>query len=151
MYACVVLLATALATADASAPPDGAAAPEKEELDDLSDLQGAWAVLSLEVNGQEVSKNVYARTQWIIRGFRVRYTSGGRVTLTGDLEARPRADPPTFDSTVAGQEHKDLAIYRRRGEYLEVAFTLDGSPRPTEFASAPGSGVRLIMFIRDRK
>jgi uncharacterized protein (TIGR03067 family) len=151
MYACVVLLATALAPADAVGPPDGVAAAENGAVDDLSDLQGAWAVVAFREDGKEVPANVYAKTRWVFRGWRVEYRSNGRVNAAGVLDARPRADPPAFDAAVGGQPHKDRAIYRLQGDLLEVAFTRDGSPRPTGFASGPGSGVRLITFIRDRQ
>ncbi len=52
------------------------------------------------------------------------------------------------DSSGANQGKTCLGIYELKGEAFRVVFAPPGAPRPTKFATAPGSGQWMHVWKR---
>jgi uncharacterized protein (TIGR03067 family) len=115
-------------------------------------LTGTWKATSAVVNGKELSPKV---------------VDSLRLTLTRDRYKTERADEVLFDSTYKTDTTKtphqitmvgtegDLTgkeahgIYTLEADTLRICYALPGSPTPTNFASAPGSGAYLVVWKRE--
>jgi uncharacterized protein (TIGR03067 family) len=114
---------------------------------DQEAIQGKWTIVSVERDGK-------ADPRWT-NGLRV--MEGDKYTLipsegapvTGTFKLDSSKTPKAFDFVPgAGQfKGKTLAgIYSLEGDTLKICFaTEEGKPRPTEFASRPGSSTMLAI------
>jgi uncharacterized protein (TIGR03067 family) len=113
---------------------------------DLSALQGSWALRSLELNGQEMPP---------VGGIEI---SGDRFTVVGmghdyggtleiDAAARPKRFDLVFtDGPEAG--NRNLGIYELKGDTWKICLNMTGKTRPRSFATKPGSETALEVFTR---
>jgi uncharacterized protein (TIGR03067 family) len=92
-----------------------------------------------------------------------------RLTLTDKTYKTERGNEVLFDSTyiidtsvkphqinMLGTEgpatgKEALGIYSLEGDFLRICYVMPGSPRPTTFASAPGSNAYLVIWRRQAK
>ena len=118
--------------------------------DDLEKLQGAWAVRSLEVEGQPMPESMIDGAQIVIKGKRFTSTGMG-ATYKGSLEINPSTKPPQLDLKFdAGPEkgNTNLGIYKFEGKNWKLCLATRGDIRPSKFASTPGSGFALEVLAR---
>lgn len=118
--------------------------------DDLEKLQGAWAVRSLEVEGQLMPESMTDGAQIVIKGKRFTSTGMG-ATYEGSLELNPTSKPAQLDLKFdAGPEKGavNLGIYKFQGENWTLCLATRGDARPSKFASTPGSGFALEVLAR---
>lgn len=117
---------------------------------DLDQLQGAWQISSLELDGQEMSAEVLAAARIEIRGDRFTTTGmgseyTGTVSLNGS--ARPRQIDMKFDSgPEAG--NVNLGIYELLHGGWKLCLATRGGVRPRKFATSFGSGYALEVLTR---
>jgi uncharacterized protein (TIGR03067 family) len=125
-------------------PPEAAGERQK--------LQGTWAAVSGETDGQPVPEDSVKQVRVIIKGDEIHFKPNrteNKVTFTLDPTKKPRllsmtaADGPDKGKTVP-------VIYEVEGDRLKLCFdTKAGQKEPTEFATKPGSGLLLFVLKRE--
>ena len=117
---------------------------------DLDLLQGSWAIISLELDGQALPETLLADASIVIQGDRFVSTGMGAEyagALVLDAAKRPRRLDMKFD---AGPEkgNTNLCIYELDGDSLKLCIATRGTVRPTSFASPAGSGFAFEVLAR---
>lgn len=123
---------------------------------DLEALRGTWVLVSAERDGKKLAEAEVRKTR--ITFDRDRFTfpnaAGIGTSQTGAIEIDPGKTPKQMDSTSTTDGAKgeiSLGIYELSGDDYKVCFAPPGKARPTEFASAPGTGVILQVWRRPRR
>src|SRR5437660_6957578 len=137
-----------------------AADPAKDDPSqrDLAKLQGTWLTVSLVNDGKmlvdekaspkpgPVTKLVYDGNKWIVK-------VGDKAVASGvfkiDATKTPKEIDILDDSDVKNAQIK-LGIYELDGDTYKYCLAPAGKPRPTEFASKPGSGHSLGVSKREK-
>ena len=114
---------------------------------DLDGLQGAWNLLSLEIEGQKMPG---AGARIVVRGDR--FTSIGMgATYEGTVSVHQTTVPKSFDLRFEEGPEKgntNLGIYELDGERWKICLATRGSERPREFAAPLGTGIALEILQR---
>jgi RNA polymerase sigma factor (sigma-70 family) len=123
--------------------------------DDRERLQGTWIAVTIEINGQKVAPEPDRPFRVVVKGDRITFNpdTDNRVsTFKLDPDKKPRAilltpqDGPAKGRTVEGIYAIDPA------GRLSLCFdNTQGKTRPAEFATAPGSGLTLLVLERQRE
>ena len=115
---------------------------------DLDRLQGAWSVTSLEMDGHAVPSPGGACI--VIEGSRFQSLGMG-AEYEGEVELNSRKRPKQFDLVfTAGPEkgNRSPGINELQGDAWKLCLAVTGNTRPTQFATAPGSGRALEILRR---
>ena len=113
---------------------------------DLAKLQGAWSLSSLEMNGAVAPAGGGIE----IDGDRF-HSIGMGAEYSGKVEIDDTAKPKHFDLVFTkGPEagNRNRGIYQLKGNTWKLCLDMTGKSRPSEFRTAPGSGVALEVFTR---
>jgi uncharacterized protein (TIGR03067 family) len=115
---------------------------------ELESLQGDWAAVSFEANGQAVC---VAQAGWraIIKRSRVSVRCGW-VSFDGDLVLDPSGKQRALDITGTTGLVDIAAIYRLEGNKLTVSFRF-GTTRPSEFRTQPTVETMILIFERAKR
>jgi uncharacterized protein (TIGR03067 family) len=147
----LVFIAGALVAANAPSKDD----PSKGDLDKLS---GTWLTVSLVSNGKTLldekaqpkagpaTKLVYAGNKWMIM-------AGDKTVARGIFKIDATKTPKeidVMDESGAMNEQTKLGIYELEGDRYKFCLAPAGKPRPTEFASKPGSRHSLGVSKREK-
>jgi uncharacterized protein (TIGR03067 family) len=124
---------------------------------DFDLLQGTWLTVSLVNDGRTVvdekappkerpvTKLVYEGNGWMVQ-------VGDKTVASGifslDLTKKPK-EIDVMDESGVMNEKTQLGIYELDGDTYKYCLAPAGQPRPTEFASNPGSGHALIVSKRE--
>jgi uncharacterized protein (TIGR03067 family) len=144
MLTASLLLAAALAPADAPTPPPDAA------VSDAGELQGEWEVVSAFTQGRDSTAG-FKGDHFRFAGTTVVYIPlpGGPRKPSG-VHVNLTADPPAVDREgVNGPGTRQLGIYRRTADELVWAFDVSGDGRPTSLE--PTRSVLLWTLRRVKK
>jgi len=117
---------------------------------DLDQLQGSWNVTSLESNGQQMPDITFNGATIVITENQFRSTGMGAI-YEGTLELHPTEEPKAIDMLfTAGhaQGVRQKGIYKLDGEIWTLCIATEGSERPKNFSTAPGSGLALETLER---
>ena len=114
-------------------------------------LEGVWQAISAIVSGQSIpSADVDTiRLTMTATGFTTQ--RGGETLFDSTYTADATKSPMQIEMIGTGGDFDGkpaLGIYAFEGEQLRLCYTMPGFHRPTEFASAPGSGAFLIILKR---
>ncbi len=121
---------------------------------DRKQIEGTWRVVALVIDGNK-SAEEDARKLTVVNG-----TDGTWILRDEDREINrgtstidPNKKPKTIDFTVTegdgkGNQHK--GIYELGTKTRRLCFAPEGKERPTAFSSAPGSGIILVTFEREK-
>lgn len=122
--------------------------------DDSRDLpkkiQGTWLAQSAELAGVPFPDDVRKSIKLVIKGHHYTVMVGeepDRGTVTIDSSAKPKkmvikgTDGPNKGKTM-------LAIYRLKGDTLEVCYDMSGKHYPKEFATKKGTQLFLATYKR---
>ena len=116
---------------------------------DIESLQGTWAVVDLESEGQRLEPDSLAGARIVVRGNR--FTSLGMgATYEGTFQVDATTVPKRLDMLFdAGpdQGSTNHAIYELDGDTWRICLSTAGE-RPTRFAAEPGSGCALETLRR---
>jgi uncharacterized protein (TIGR03067 family) len=130
---------------------------------ELESLQGEWAAVSFEANGEAVP---VAQAGWktVVKASRVSVRFG-LVSFDGNLVLNVGGKQPALDITkTTGQLHwppvtevdfapgsLDIAtIYKLEGKKLTVCFRF-GTTRPLEFRTRTGVDTMILIFERGKR
>jgi uncharacterized protein (TIGR03067 family) len=119
-------------------------------VDRLRRMEGKWAFRSLEMDGAAVPADMLTSSFLLIDGDRFRMESpeaNYEGIFTIDVEREPHGiDIDFVEGPEAGNRSEGLFVLE--GDSLRICLGLVGSPRPTEFVTAPGSGHALELLER---
>jgi uncharacterized protein (TIGR03067 family) len=117
---------------------------------ELAALEGTWTMVSLEVEGQEVSEDRLG-SELVIKDGKYIVTTRDVRTETR-LALDPTQKPKHIDMVFAEGTNKDKphrGIYQLEGDTLKICRSIDPEfPRPREFATSPGTGLFLVVWKR---
>jgi uncharacterized protein (TIGR03067 family) len=114
---------------------------------DLDGLQGAWNIVSLEMDGQKMPGGG-ARIE--VRGNRFTTIAMG-AAYAGAVAVHETTAPKSFELHFEEGPEKgntSFGIYELDGDRWKICLTTRGSERPREFAAPPGTGIALETLRR---
>jgi uncharacterized protein (TIGR03067 family) len=132
----------------------GADGPKNERAaKDIEALQGNWTMISLEINGEDVSKEQVQSAKLVVKGDRYAPVFDDRIyseTFTVDPDKSPKAidftytDGPRKGETVKG-------IYKLEGDTYTMCRAIKAEDeRPKTFATGRDSGLALVVWKRSK-
>lgn len=137
--------------------PAQAQAPKPAD-PDLAQLQGTWSTVSLISSGRTavvenappqpgpVTSLAYEGDHWLV-------LVDGQTVATGITRLDSSKTPKEIDILDASgteNEKTQLGIYELDGDTYRYCLAPPGKPRPTAFASPPGSGLSLGVSRRKK-
>jgi len=118
---------------------------------DLNELQGTWKLVSAMKDGEALPEDKVKNTSIVIKDDTfvfpesAEYATSKEGTIKLDATKKPK-QMDAFD-----REKVMLGIYKLDGDRYKVCFAPTGKPRPSEFASKPGSGNLLQVWKRKKE
>jgi uncharacterized protein (TIGR03067 family) len=114
------------------------------------ELAGTWQAATYALDGQKASEEDLKKIQLVFdpQG-NTQALNDGKLFIASSTQLDPTANPATIDITFTGGEGKgatSLGLYKIEGGVLTICRAAPGKPRPTEFASNPGSGLTLMSY-----
>jgi uncharacterized protein (TIGR03067 family) len=125
-----------------------------DEKADLAALQGTWLVQRAVRNGDEAPDVVRDVLRVTISGRTLTIRSADDVTTVEDeVTLDPSKSPAQINLKPVRSKTQAMlfGIYQIDGETVRLCWTEGGGPRPTQFASAPGSKVALVELKKMSK
>ena len=121
----------------------------------VGELAGTWQAVTYALDGKAASAEDQKKIQLLIdRDGKARAELEGKTFIAGTIKADPGKTPKTMDITYTQGQEKgktSRAIYKIEGDRLTICRSAAGSPRPTAFASEPGSGHTLMTYRRVKR
>jgi len=117
--------------------------PRAKKAGDLESLQGAWTIVSLEIDGQ-ATPSTGARI--IINGNNFR-TEGMGGNYSGKVLVDPSRTPKSIDlQFMQGPEkgNNNFGIYELDGDSWKLCLDMTGKRRPAKFASGPNVALEML-------
>ena len=117
---------------------------------DIETLQGAWNIVSLEMDGQSMPSG---EASIVVKGSRFTTAAMG-AEYSGMLEVDETSSPKSFNLNFEMGPEKgntSYGIYQLDGDTWKICMTLRGGARPREFATKAGSGLALETLKRAGK
>jgi len=120
---------------------------------EIENLQGTWNIVALEVDGKKMPASAVTGSKIVVKGDRFSTIAMGAAyqgTLEVDAGKSPRALNMKF---TEGPEkgNTNFAIYELDEDTWTICINMTGRNRPTEFATAPGSGQALETLKRQKE
>src|SRR5947208_6703922 len=115
-------------------------------------FEGNWKAVSITNDGKEVPKEEVEKVTLTVKGDKYVLKTGAE-TIEGTHKLDPSKKPWAIDATRTTGPDKGKTIhgiYELTDDTYKVCFAAPGKDRPTEFASKPGSGHRLIVMKRQK-
>ena len=121
-------------------------------MNDLDAMQGTWALVSAMQDGNPLADDKVKQTTIVITGdtFRFPGLAEDVTARAGKFTIDATKKPKEVDSTSSEKETM-LGIYELERDSYKICFAPAGKPRPTEFASVPGSGQILQVWHRHKQ
>lgn len=147
MTSLMVLILAAGAFAGADTPKEDSVKQE------LKRLEGTWAVVALEVQGQKLPEDQLKKEQplYVFKGEECTVKSGNKTISRAVIKIDPRKMPKTIDATGTDGTDKDqtiMGIYEMEGDNLKICYAVSGKPRPTDFLARD---FNMIMSLKRQK
>ena len=120
--------------------------------EDLRKLQGAWSVISLEIEGKKMSEGAFNGSRIMVEGKRFTTVAMG-ATYEGELKIDDTKKPKTFELLFSSGPEKgntSLGIYELTDDQWKICLTITGKTRPVEFLTKPKSGHALEILVRSK-
>jgi uncharacterized protein (TIGR03067 family) len=117
---------------------------------ELKRFEGTWAYVSVITNGNAAPEESVKKSRLVLSGDKFT-VKGAEAMHRGTFSVDPTAKPKTLDVTFSEGEEAGKTIkgiYDLEGDRCKVCIALGDQPRPTEFASPPGSGYALEELKR---
>jgi uncharacterized protein (TIGR03067 family) len=123
---------------------------------DYQRLSGTWVLSSGVVDGQPVPEEIRKKTRLITMRDKFSLSTGAQTGTSedGTFTIDPTKSPKTVDSVQGSGPDKGktfLGIYEIIDDnHKRACWAPAGKPRPTDFASKPGSGYILQVWEREQ-
>lgn len=119
---------------------------------DLDRFQGTWNLVSATEDGNVLSEDKVKKTTIVFKGDTFLFPGSAEYATSrnGTIKLDETKTPKEMDAISTDKEVM-LGIYRLEENGYKVCFAPAGKPRPTEFASTPGSGQILQSWERQNK
>jgi uncharacterized protein (TIGR03067 family) len=131
-----------------------AAAPARSRQEmtqqDLKHLQGVWKVAAAWQQGKRMPAELYRDAHLVIAGNRIWDRSDGPEHGMS-FRLNPWPSPRHIDLKMPTTHKTCPGIYRLSGDRLILCWDGEGSRRPKQFVSPPGSRVYLFELIREQQ
>jgi uncharacterized protein (TIGR03067 family) len=119
--------------------------------DDAARLQGAWAIVSVEYEGQKLATDKLKAGRLDVKGTRYSFTLD-KTDLEFTFALHPGKTPRAIDLTVAegpnkGKVYHGIYVFED-GRYKICRPAEPGKDRPTAFATTPKSGLLMVVWKR---
>ena len=115
------------------------------------ELEGVWQAVSAVVSGQSIPSADVDTIRLTLTATRFTTQRGAETLFDSTYTADPSKTPMQIEMIGTGGDFDGktaLGIYAFEGGTLQLCYTMPGFRRPTEFASAAGSGAFLITLKR---
>ncbi|MFI5456654.1 MAG: TIGR03067 domain-containing protein [Isosphaerales bacterium] len=151
---CGLILGLKAGAGGAAVPDDSAPSQAKNQAvaAELKKFQGTWQLVSAETDGKTMPEEQVKQIRVIIEGDHHTVTFDGKVVAENvKFTVDPTTMPKSTEDTLEQEPHKGKkirGIYLLEGDKLTSCVGAIDAPRPTEFASKPGSGQSLRRFQR---
>ena len=118
---------------------------------DLNGLQGTWKLVSAMKDGEALPEDKVKNTSIVIKDDTFVFPESAEYATSkeGTIKLDATKKPKHMDAT--DREKVMLGIYKLDGDRYKVCFAPTGKPRPSEFASKPGSGNLLQVWKRKKE
>jgi len=116
-------------------------------------LAGKWTFASREEGGKATPAEQLKTMMLTLDGDKFTAKDGDKVVQAGTYTVDPSQTPKTVNAAVTEGEGKGttmLGIYELDGDTMKCCFDPEGKKRPTEFKSAEGSKVILMVHKREK-
>jgi uncharacterized protein (TIGR03067 family) len=125
-----------------------AAAPKT----DLDRFQGTWYLVAAVKDGNVLSEDKVKQTTIVFKGDTFRFPGSAEYATSqaGTIKLDENKTPKEMDA-ISTEKEVMLGIYRMDDNGYKICFAPAGKPRPTDFASQPGSGYILQSWGREKK
>jgi uncharacterized protein (TIGR03067 family) len=114
-------------------------------------LEGVWQAISAIVSGQAMPSADVDTIRLTLTTTRFTTQRGAETLFDSTYTADATKSPMQIEMIGTGGDFDGkpaLGIYAFEGEQLRLCYTMPGFRRPTDFASAAGSGAFLITLKR---
>jgi uncharacterized protein (TIGR03067 family) len=121
--------------------------------EDLARMQGDWGALSTIRDGEKVPDDEAQAIFRTVQGNQYTVYIFKKPLSKGSFTIDATKEPKTIDAYPGATPDKTkplLGIYELNGDTYKVCFALPGKGRPTDFASKPGSGHTLTIWVREK-
>jgi uncharacterized protein (TIGR03067 family) len=122
-----------------------AKAEDKPAKGDKEKIQGTWALVSGEHDGQPIPEEAAKNIKLVFAGDKFTLHNNDRKT-EGTFTLGPDKKPKEIDVDLGGGAAK--GIYQLDGDALKIAHGKVGDPRPKEFPKKAGDGLSVAVFKR---
>ena len=125
-----------------------AAAPKT----DLDRFQGTWYLVAAVKDGNVLPEDKVKQISIVFKGDTFSFTGLAEddTSKEGTIKLDENKTPKEMDAISTNKEVM-LGIYRMDDNGYKICFAPAGKPRPTDFASQPGSGYILQSWGREKK
>jgi uncharacterized protein (TIGR03067 family) len=131
-----------------------AAAPGKDEKDDLKKLEGDWIFSSWDHAGQPLPAEARETAKLTVKGDKYTFHFND-LTEEGTIKLDPGKKPATIDLAITEGEDKgktQVGIYKIDGDTITVCLAAPGAKdRPIDFKSTEENGHILATIKRAKK
>ena len=121
---------------------------------DTTLLQGEWAMVSGEREGQPMPERLVATGTRVAKGNETTVNIGGQLILKATFTLNPATTPKSIDYHVTGGPHlgkTQLGIYEVDGMTAKFCFAILGKERPDSFTTKPDDGRTLSVWKKSVK
>jgi uncharacterized protein (TIGR03067 family) len=121
---------------------------------DLEMFQGKWVLASAERDGKKTPVEDVKKIKLTIQRNNFTLYRDSVVVSEGTMTLDATKKPKQLDEVATAGPNKGKvfqAIYEIDDEQHRICFAAPDKPRPTEFASTPGSGYLLQVWKREKK
>lgn len=118
-------------------------------------VAGIWTIDSIEFDGRKQTSDPKGPKMTVVIGSdgTLKVQQGRRTIIEASTEINPTKAPKAIDIsyTSGGQKgQSSLGIYEIDGDTFRVCTARAGNQRPAAFRSAPGSGLVLTVYKREK-
>ncbi len=127
----------------------------KEALEAVArqELAGRWQSVSYALDGKNATAEQMQKIQLVIDSAgNSTALNDGKVFIASSIKVDASTDPMSMDLTFTDGDYKgttSLGIYKIEDGVLTICRAPAKKTRPTEFGSAPGSGLTLMTYKRE--
>jgi uncharacterized protein (TIGR03067 family) len=121
---------------------------------DQAQLQGEWAMVSGQRDGQPFPEELGATFKRVAKGDETTVTMGDQMFLKAKFTLDPSKKPKAIDYSVTGGPYAgktQLGIYEFDGDQVKFCFSTPGKERPTDFTTKQNDGRTLSIWKRVKK